>query len=375
MPAIARLTLVFAMLLSITSLLPAQDAPAESPAGPKRAKYDQVNGEWMSIVGGLRELQIEYESAEPGRKKQIESEYEKLVEKGEAMEGPLVEAAIGAYEEDPARDTQLGDFLMGICAFQTSSDDYENAFRLAQVLIKGGLPDPTIYPTAAQSAFGVGEFDAAEEYFRIAGEDGSLSDKGKGLASTLPYYKEVWPKEQKIRAAEAKADDLPRVRLVTEHGDIEIELFENEAPNTVANFISLIEDGFYTDGKFHRVLPMFMAQGGCPEGTGLGGPGYTIPCECVRPDHRLHFRGSLSMAKTEHPDTGGSQFFLCFAPAGQLDGKHTVFGRVIKGLEVLGKIRKRNPEEEEEPGEADKIVKMEVIRKRDHPYEFKKTGE
>ncbi len=374
MLAIARLTLVLAMLLSITSLLPAQGAPSDSPAGPRRAKYDQVNGEWMGIVRGLRAMQIEYETAKPDRKKQIESEYEKLVKKGEDMEGPLVEAAIGAYEEAPGKNTELSEFLMGILAFQTGSDDYENSFRLAQILIEGGVTNPNIYPMAAQSAYGVGEFDVAEKYFRIAGEDGALSDEGKGLASVVPYYKEVWPKEQKIRAAEAKADDLPRVRLVTEHGDMEIELFENEAPNTVANFISLTEKSFYDGLTFHRVMPMFMAQGGCPEGTGGGGPGYTIPCECNKPERRLHFRGSLSMARTDKPNTGGSQFFICFAPTGQLDGTHTVFGRVIKGFEVLGKIRKRDPEKTD-GGEGDKIVKMEVIRKRDHPYVPKKVGE
>ena len=105
-----------------------------------------------------------------------------------------------------------------------------------------------------------------------------------------------WAKEKKIREAEAKADDLPRVLMKTSAGDIEIELFENEAPNTVLNFITLVDKGFYNGLKFHRVLPGFMAQGGDPKGDGTGGPGYTIPCECYRPDHRLHFRGSLSMA-------------------------------------------------------------------------------
>jgi cyclophilin family peptidyl-prolyl cis-trans isomerase len=373
MPAIARLTLVLGMILSTATLLPAQDVPAGGPAGPKRAQYDQVYGKWQNIIRGLRALRIEYDTAKPDRKKEIESEYDKLVKQGEAIEGPLVEAAIGAYEEAPGKDAQLGEFLMGILAFQVGSDDYENAFKLAQTLIDGGVTDPSIYPMAAQSAFGIGEFDTAEKYFKIAGEDGSLSDQGKGLASTIPYYKEVWPKEQKIRAAEAKADDLPRVRMVTEHGEMEIDLFENEAPNTVANFISLIEEGFYDGLTFHRVLPMFMAQGGCPDGTGGGGPGYTIPCECVKPEHRLHFRGSLSMAKKPQPNTGGSQFFLCFVPTGQLDGKHTVFGRVSKGIEILGKIRKRDPEDPN-AGEGDKIIKMEVIRKRDHEYVPKKGG-
>ncbi|OHB73277.1 MAG: hypothetical protein A2V70_20170 [Planctomycetes bacterium RBG_13_63_9] len=173
--------------------------------------------------------------------------------------------------------------------------------------------------------------------------------------------------------AEAKADDLPRVLLKTNKGDIEIELFENEAPNTVANFVSLVDGGFYDGLTFHRVLPGFMAQAGCPQGNGHGGPGYLIPCECYEPNHRLHFRGSLSMAHAGK-DTGGSQFFLTFLPTSHLDGRHTVFGRVVKGLDVLHKIQRRDPEELGAP-DPDKIIEAKVLRKREHAYEPKKVGD
>jgi cyclophilin family peptidyl-prolyl cis-trans isomerase len=117
---------------------------------------------------------------------------------------------------------------------------------------------------------------------------------------------------------------------------------------------------------------MFMAQGGDPTGTGTGGPGYTIPCECYRPDFRVHFRGSLSMAHAGR-DTGGSQFFLTFRPTRHLDGQHTVFGRVVKGMDVLAKIQRRDPDNPQGP-EPDKIVEAKVVRKRSHPYEPKKTA-
>jgi cyclophilin family peptidyl-prolyl cis-trans isomerase len=153
-----------------------------------------------------------------------------------------------------------------------------------------------------------------------------------------------------------------------------IELFENEAPNTVANFISLVKKGYYDGLTFHRVLPGFMAQGGCPDGTGGGGPGYQIDCECILPNSRKHFRGSLSMAHAG-PNTGGSQFFLCFAPAMGLDGPpspnhHTVFGRVIEGLDQLAKIQRRDPQADS-PAEPDKIIEMKVLRDRGHEYEPK----
>lgn len=112
---------------------------------------------------------------------------------------------------------------------------------------------------------------------------------------------------------------------------IEIELYPNEAPGTVANFEKLIQDGFYDGLTFHRVIKGFVSQGGCPKGTGTGGPGYKIKCETAGNPHK-HEAGSLSMAHAGK-DTGGSQFFLVHAPQPHLDGLHTVFGKVTSGLD------------------------------------------
>lgn len=129
----------------------------------------------------------------------------------------------------------------------------------------------------------------------------------------------------------------PVVEMKTNKGTMRLELFQKEAPNTVANFMSLINKGYYNGLTFHRVIPNFMIQGGCPSGTGSGGPGYTIKCE-TGPDKPKHQRGSLSMAHAG-PNTGGSQFFICHSPQRHLDGLHTVFGKVTEGLEVLDAIR------------------------------------
>lgn len=117
---------------------------------------------------------------------------------------------------------------------------------------------------------------------------------------------------------------------------IVIELFDKEAPGTVANFEKLIKEGFYDGLKFHRVIPGFVAQGGCPYGNGMGGPGYTIKCETAGNPHK-HERGALSMAH-RGKDTGGSQFFICFEPQPHLDGVHTVFGQVIEGMDMVDEI-------------------------------------
>ena len=121
--------------------------------------------------------------------------------------------------------------------------------------------------------------------------------------------------------------------MKTEKGDIHIEFFDGDAPNTVKNFTDLIQDGFYDGLNFHRVIPNFVIQGGCPNGTGTGGPGYHIPCEI---NTQKHLAGSLSMAHAGK-DTGGSQFFICHSPQSHLDGVHTVFGKT-SDMDVVNSI-------------------------------------
>ncbi|WP_456274614.1 peptidylprolyl isomerase [Bacillus sp. AK031] len=123
-----------------------------------------------------------------------------------------------------------------------------------------------------------------------------------------------------------------------ENGEkIEFDLFPNEAPGTVENFSKLAKEGFYDGLSFHRVIPGFVSQGGCPQGTGTGGPGYTIPCETEGNPHK-HEAGSFSMAHAGK-DTGGSQFFIVHEPQPHLNGVHTVFGKVTSGLDTARNLR------------------------------------
>lgn len=127
--------------------------------------------------------------------------------------------------------------------------------------------------------------------------------------------------------------------IETEKGDIVIELFAKDAPKTVNNFVFLAREGFYNGVTFHRVIPGFMAQGGDPTGMGAGSPGYKFEDEFSQ---RRHGTGALSMANAG-PNTNGSQFFITYAPQPGLDGKHTVFGQVTKGMDVLNRITPRDP--------------------------------
>jgi len=128
-------------------------------------------------------------------------------------------------------------------------------------------------------------------------------------------------------------------KITTDKGTMVVEFYEKDAPNTVNNFVKLAKDGFYKDLNFHRVIPGFVAQGGCPNGNGMGGPGYKIDCE-LDGDNQFHDRGVLSMAHAGR-NTGGSQFFLVHTRAAtqHLDRNHTCFGKVVEGLDTIEKIQ------------------------------------
>jgi cyclophilin family peptidyl-prolyl cis-trans isomerase len=363
--------------------LRAQDAPPAKP-GSAKEEFQKIHAEYNAALAELRILQTDYRKASREEKPALEKKWKEAYAKGEALQSKYFQAAEKAFVEAPNADKELLKLLWSIFAQEVNQDDYENAARLAKLLIDNGNSSPRGFALAGVAAVAVGDFKSAAAYFDKAQKAEAFktppSPKDKALenamvfSKNLPALEKNWEQEQKIREAEAKADDLPRVLIKTEKGDITIELFENEAPNSVANFISLVEKNFYTNVPFHRVLQGFMAQGGDPTGTGGGGPGYMIPDEVSNPNYRKHFRGSLSMAKSQQPNSGGSQFFLCFVPTSYLDGQHTVFGRVIDGFDVLAKIRRRDPEDPNAP-EPNKILEMKVLRKRDHEYKFKKTGE
>lgn len=142
---------------------------------------------------------------------------------------------------------------------------------------------------------------------------------------------------------------MTKAAITTNKGVMNVELYDNDTPGTVANFVKLSKEGYYNGLTWHRVIPDFVIQGGCPKGDGTGGPGYTIKCE-TDGENQYHDRGVLSMAHAGK-DTGGSQFFVCHSRTNtaHLDGVHTAFGKVTEGIEVLDQIQ-----------QGDSIEKIEI---------------
>jgi len=354
-----------------TTEAPAAAAPAK-PIDPAAARsaFSAAEKEMKEVVGEIAVLQAKFN--QPGAdRRAVFGQFEALRPRVQEARRRLETASFELAAVDP-KNAPARQICGAVVAAAIQEDDPRRALSLCETLDAGGAADGSVMLMASTAAMFLSRLDEAAAWLAkaaAAGADEGRADLEKAIAQERPKVAAEMP----LREAEALADDLPRVKISTSAGDMVIELFENEAPNTVANFIELVEKGFYDGTPFHRVIPGFMAQGGDPTGTGTGGPGHAIACECEKPGARKHFLGSLSMAHAGK-DTGGSQFFLTFRPTEHLDGKHTVFGRVIEGLDTLPKIvRTQTTEGQPLPGaQPSKIVKAEVVRKRNHPYEAEK---
>jgi len=324
------------------------------------SNFSQAQEDLKKLVGELTSLQAEYQQPNAD-KTSIENKFNATRDKAREAALALEQSASAAVLANPDNDDACA-VVKDVLQSAMQADDPQKALSLVKTLDDAGKTNEELLLTGATAAMITSELDMAEKFLKAAKEAGMSDDKIASLQKAIDHERPKVNAEMSTRATEEKADDLPRVKIETTKGTIIVELFENQAPNTVANFISLVESHFYDGTPFHRVIPQFMAQGGDPTGT--------IDCECELPNARKHFLGSLSMAHAGK-DTGGSQFFLTFRPTEHLDGRHTVFGRVIKGFDVLPKIT-RTEGPQARPTQ-DKIISAEIIRKRDHVYEPKKS--
>ena len=349
---------VHAQAIEVQNRLDPAKAREEMAAASKALKQHMAD---------LAVLQAKYQQPKADQAA-IEKRFNEVKAEAQAASEKLETAAFAVAMSDP-KNAQAREITGAVVAAALRQDDPKRAITLAEMLDKAGAAGEGVLMMAASAAMLISDLDGTEAWLTKAAAAGVGKDKIADLERAVAAERPKVAEEMAKRAAEAKADDLPRVKITTSKGDVVVELFENEAPNTVANFISLVEKGFYDGTPFHRVIGGFMAQGGDPTGTGTSGPGYAIECEVGRPGARKHFLGTLSMAHAG-PNTGGSQFFLTFRPTEHLDGKHTVFGRIVEGFDVLPKLT-RTEGEMASGAPPDTIVKAVVVRKRSHPYEPK----
>ena len=331
--------------------------------------YTESLAAWKDKIVSLQQIRNQLAVAAGEEVAPLRARYMEAIRDGNDALMKFTAAAEAELVDNGERKKEAANFLKVRLIGLEALDDFERMARIGQLLMENGYQERPILVATGVAAYMTNQFEVAKDCLERANEKESLIRRNRELFDAIPVREAAWNEERSIREAEQIADDLPRVKLSTSQGDIELELFENDAPETVANFIHLIDQGFYDGLDFHRVIPHHVVQGGCPQGDGTGGPGYTIRSECLEGDPRRHFRGSLSMARSAEPHSGGSQFFLCLTPTSHLDGKHTVFGRVTNGMDVLAKLQRRDPSKKMDPSiEADKILKAQVERRRDHEY-------
>jgi cyclophilin family peptidyl-prolyl cis-trans isomerase len=390
-----------------------EPAPSTNAAAQSKAAFDRKFQQYKAIIREIERLQVEFQSADAAERERINAAMTGQVAHAQALVNEMVEAGTQAYRFAPNADPQITELLKAVARYDVAGremrgpggagkpggqidggDQYERALPIIKALVEGGTENRDLLLWGFLSAFATNDYDLAEVYLKKARElspeendkpgrdaaEEATMEQVTRFAPMLDQYRQWWAAEAKLRAAEAEADDLPRVKLTTTKGEITLELFENEAPQTVANFMTLVKQGYYNGSPFHRVFAKFMAQAGAKEDDGTGGPGYSIRGEASRPDFRRHFRGSLSMGlQPGLPDSGGAQFFIAMLPQSHLDGQHTVFGRVIEGIEVLADLTRRmpslNPQQNAALPEPDRILKAEVLRDRGHEYQFEKLPE
>ncbi len=356
------------------------DAPeveADTENAPKRVKksavatFQKAQEAYKKAIQEVKKLQKQYValSTTEEQKEEIGENLEKYAEYVSKMYPKLLDLAEKAWLEAPSRDPEMLRFIVEVLEIRLVTEEYERAQKILDGLFAQNIPEilPEIYDVAGETAFMLNQFEQAGRYFALAEQNKTLSERSTAFKNDLPYYRAAWGKEEILRQREKKENNLPRVRLETTKGPIVLELYENEAPNTVANFVYLVEKGFYDGLYFDSVIPGFCAESGRSMENPDGGPGYAIRDEYDTANARNHYRGTLSMSNSG-PNTAGSRFFISLTPMRELDGKFVVFGRVIEGMEVLSELQRIDPANPDPMAEMDQIERASVIRKRDHKY-------
>ncbi len=378
-----KLPLFSLVILSISSLL---GLPDQVLGQDTKQQLDREIEEWRQILMDARETNMRFFESDRQESVDLREKYNDLIDRGNQKMQILIPLAIKYLDETPNEpDPTIVEFATRIQNKHFYDGDYEKSYALGNRLLTIDADNRVAKLINGRTAVLTNRFAEAEQF---ALENAELIEKFPNTEQHLyidaPKLLKKYERELAIREKE-KDVELPQVELRTTKGTIVLELFENQAPDTVGNFINLVESGFYSETFFHRVINQFMAQGGGFTETSNGKkinkhPGYVIYDEFHPTENREHFRGVISMANTGDPHTGNSQFFITTVPTPFLNDKHTVFGRVISGMDVVDALNitftsgtDDEPSTEIPGAVQDKILSTRVIRKQDHEYKPKKV--
>ena len=359
MPSRIVLTLTVLLLGLLAPAWAADEAAPAAKRGPQAEEFYRLNTQMQTLLGELANLQVKYRKATEDQRTEIQQQWKELVAKGEKLEPKLIEAAEKAYAEAPNADKQITDFLVGKqLARMVQRDDYEPAAEIGKLLMDNKCTDKRLPLLAGVAAFAVSDYRRRRAVSqtgrggRRAALPSAASTLDRLIAAFLdnpaPFQAGLGQGEghppgrgQGRRPAAGAVEDQQgrhRAGAVRERSPQHRRQFHLPGPKRVLQGRDLPS----RVGRLH-------GPGRRSHGNGSGGPGYTIACECYQPDHRAALPRQPEHGQRRPPDTGGSQFFLTFVPTVHLDGKHTVFGRVIGGMDVLAKLHRRDPGDAEGP--------------------------
>ncbi len=344
-------------------------------------KYQSALNQFRESAVDLNQVQLSFHLVEnftPAFRDQISREWQEGIHKSFLAKANWLKVAGETYSSDPDKYMAIGETLCEMQLSDVELDRTDGWLEAAKAIVNSmKFEREDLLRAAGLIAYASSDFDFTEVCMDRVQKMHPEEAQSQFMAE-IRSVREKWTRELEIRQREAEKNDNPRVELITSKGKIVMELYENSAPETTKSFIYLVEHGFFNRKSFFRVEKHICAQTGCEKGDGTGDAGYVIPSEVDHPNRRDHFRGSMAMAlgsdsKTGQvlPDTGSSQFYFSFLPMPQLDGKHTVFGRIVEGQETMNFFRVMNLGEEAQRKEGkvpDVIISSRVVRKRDTVY-------
>jgi cyclophilin family peptidyl-prolyl cis-trans isomerase len=367
---------------------PQEKAPAKTPAvnapvnaagnsqesiGPMVQAYLNKRKEFRDLDGQINQILTSVSLTAAADYQAMVERLKNLRERKAELGNEILDASVDAYLESPERFREVNDdltkLMRSLLGEQGTSSrfDPQKARDIAERLINARAKNLNVHFYGSYAAYCLNEFDLARKWLDRLLEAGAKPEQT--ILKQIEDASAKWGRELALREADAQTQ-VPQVAVQTELGEFVVELYENEAPNTVANFIMLVEKKYYDGSFIYLSQPGRLAMAGCTKGDGQTNAGYFIPDEVDQPEIRHHFSGVLAMA-AEEPNTGSARFSILQQPTPGGDGKLTVFGRIISGLDVIYRVPAVKPTDIKLGAKPVKIESMRVVRKRDHAYEPK----
>jgi cyclophilin family peptidyl-prolyl cis-trans isomerase len=349
--------------------------PMTIPVTPETEEFKQAVEAFREHVKKMREVVVRFNTGTAAEEEKWKQRWKDLMVEGRPLFQDMLLAAAAEFEADPQERRNIASWLFKVVNQNVEDDRFEGMLPIIDTLLEDRPQSEDLLRFQGMTAVALNRYDVARESLEALAKIQEGREELTQLRESLDESEVRWNEELEIRKQEAAGEPLPRVLIRTTKGDMEVELYENQAPDTVGNFIYLVESGFYDHQPFHSGKQHFLIQGG---GDDILKPDYTIYGEMDRPDARRFYRGTLGMALSGHPDSAYSQFFIALMPNNELDDEFTAFGRIVKGMEVIANLNKIDPkaEKKENPtpaDEPDEILEIRVLNKRDHEYKPNKV--